>query len=93
MENCTMIISLLLGALNQSRFVDVDKKHERWEREQKRSMCIHNFFLKDFEFSTLNKTTPWLQGFGLVKEIILILWHSCELTILEHHALMYFWYR
>lgn len=59
MENCTMIISLLLGALNQSTFVDVDKKHERWEREQKRSMCPYiNFFLKDFEFSTLNKTTP-----------------------------------
>lgn len=60
MENCTMIISLLLGALNQSRFVDVDiKKHERWEREQKRSMCAYIiFFLKDFEFSTLNKTTP-----------------------------------
>lgn len=55
-----MIISLLLGALNQSRFVDVDiKKHERWEREQKRSMCAYIiFFLKDFEFSTLNKTTP-----------------------------------
>lgn len=51
-----MIISLLLGALNQSRFVDVDiKKHERWEREQKRSII---FFFKDFEFSTLNKTTP-----------------------------------
>lgn len=54
-----MIISLLLGALNQSTFVDVDKKHERWEREQKRSMCAYIiFFLKDFEFSTLNKTTP-----------------------------------
>lgn len=69
MENCTMIISLLLGALNQSRFVDVDiKKHERWEREQKRSMCAYIiFFLKDFEFSTLNKTIhPDYKGLALL---------------------------